>query len=172
MQSKLAIVVSLLLLLSVPVWSEEKPASGAKPSVEVTGVLLLADGSPAKGNEVVAYPLDAGGKAIAVQCLGEGGVVKLWNPVAKTDVQGRFVLTVPAVKSIGKTEVSRFGLSTIKPAGGLVTVTVWKMLLTDGSEEMVFVQDAAAMPMLRNAEGSVSIGFAEGSKDVGQIRKP
>ena len=163
-------VLSLLLTLCL---AEQPSASPAASTVTITGVLTKADGTPAKAQKVVAYPLDGEGEPIIVNSMA-GGTVGLWNPKTETDATGRFVLKIATVSAIGPDKVAAVGLGLSEPPGGLVTGTVWGMRFSDAAkkEEMVFVRKGG-IRLLRSASAIVKVELAAGPRaDLGKITIP
>jgi hypothetical protein len=159
--------VFLLLAAGAGAVTPSKPAPTAS-KLRITGVLTRNDGKPFAGQRVFAFPLDPGGTPFLINVLGKGGTVELWNPSAKTDARGHFVLDVPLIVKVGSDTVSEVAVGPEEPPGGLVTVTVLELQFADGKKEHGFVR-TERVPLLRHGSETVRVKVEKGNRDIGTV---
>lgn len=155
--------ISVVQLSSLEGWSQP-----SADTFRIKGVLVSKDGSPLKGKEVIAYPLDGKGTAISVNTLNDKGVMVLWNPKVESDAEGRFTINLPCISRIGKDAITEVALGLNEPSGGIVTATVLEIQYADPNKkaEYGFVRKAGGLSLLRKGSDVLKVKIDEKAKEV------
>jgi hypothetical protein len=181
MLKTLSLTTSVLVsALSMPVLGGQQPQQttpvaakqAGSHTLTITGILLKADGTPATATPVIAYPLDGGGSALAVNTMDKQGQMVLWNAQTKSGANGRFTLRVPHVSSIGEKTISSVGLGLSEPPGGLVSGTIWEITYADPAKEKTyaFVYEGKGVNLLRRGGEVLKVTYEQGPEaDLGQV---
>jgi len=137
-------------------------------TLRIRGALVNKDGSPSKGQVVIAYPLDGEGTAISINTLDDKGHMVLWNPKTECDAQGRFTISMPRVASIGPDAIAEIALGLDEPPGGIVTGIVVGIKYADPNkkEQFGFVRKPDGLSLLRREKDLVRVKMDEKSAEV------